>query len=146
MFEKLLRKNVLKNVLRAHTLSKTTLNVKSSEMWDGNSLVLQRSCIITTVITLIPPISPPGSSRRPHKPPKQNERMSLLRRTVPRSRHVNHLNTGKAKGNTELLLDNIKWHFVTGDENKQFAIFESVECGRRKSADEKWPIPTKYLF
>lgn len=37
LFEKLLRKNVLKNVLRAHTLSKTTRNVKSSEMWDCNS-------------------------------------------------------------------------------------------------------------
>lgn len=32
LFEKLLRRNVLKNVLRAHTLSKTTRNVKSSDV------------------------------------------------------------------------------------------------------------------
>lgn len=133
LFERLPRKNVLKNVLRAHTLSKTTRNVKSSEMWDCSSVVLQWSCIIPKAITLIHPTPPPpGSSRRPPKPPKQNERMSLLRRTVPKSRHVNPLKTGKAKGNTELRLDNIKRHFVTGDENKQRAIdgFESVECGR----------------
>lgn len=66
LFEKLLHKKVL----RAHTLSKTTGDVKTSEVWENNSsgcCVQQKSCIITKVITLIHHILPPGSSQRPQK-------------------------------------------------------------------------------
>lgn len=61
LFEKLLRRNVLKNVLRAHTLSKTTQCEKLRDV----GLVLQRSCTITKVITLIPPPPPRKQSHTP---------------------------------------------------------------------------------
>lgn len=134
-----LKKPLHRKPLRAHTLSKTTGDVKTSEMWDYNSsgcCVQQKSCIILKVTALIHHILPPGSSQRT---PKHLNRIkgSPLRRSIAKSCNVNHLKTGKTKGNSELLLDNIKWHVVTGDENNLgLTGFESVVCGLHHHRDE----------
>lgn len=58
-----------------------------------------------------------------------------------KSLNVNHLKTGKTKGNTELLLDNIKWHVGTGDENNLgLTGFEPVECGLHRHHDKNAPM------
>lgn len=80
-----------------------------------------------------------------HSPPRKQSKTpnrikgSPLRRTAAKSCNVNHLkNGGRQKGNTQLLLDNIKWAtLATGDENNLGSTgFESVERGLHRHRHE----------